>query len=65
PKAAETSAKPKPEAKPKPPYTVAKGKSITTRRGILDEGAEVRPDDFRAGQQRLDALVKRGVVVKT
>lgn len=66
-------AKAKADAPPLPEYVVAPGKSITSLRGILDEGAEVRVVDFyasgsgdaqRAEQQAaLDHLVKAGVVI--
>lgn len=49
---------------PRGPYSVAAGHSITTRRGILPPGAEVRPTDFAAGEERLAHLVRVGVVVK-
>jgi len=50
---------------PKPsPFTVAKGKSITSSRGILGAGEQVRPEDV-SGQENLDRLVAKGVVAKT
>lgn len=48
----------------KPRYAVAKGKSITSKRGILGPGDEVRVTDLSGGKERLDELAKAGVVVK-
>lgn len=45
------------------PYAVAPGKSISTPRGLLDAGAEVKPDDV-GGQERLDHLIEKGAVVR-
>ena len=50
---------------PKPPYVVAKGRSVTSTRGILAEGAEVKASDFPGGEDRLAELRKAGVVEKT
>jgi hypothetical protein len=46
-------------------YRVAEGKAITTRRGIRSEGETVTAKDFADGQERLDTLVSRGVVVES
>ena len=43
-------------------YVVAKGKSVTTKRGIRGEGKVVLSRDFTGGEDRLDALVDAGVV---
>lgn len=50
--------------KGKAPFTVAKGKSVSSRRGILGPGDEVSARDFAAGAARLDELVDAGVLVK-
>ena len=55
------------EAEAKPPYYVAPGKSVTSKRGILDGDAadEVEAKDFEGGQAVLDDLVELGVVIKS
>ena len=40
-------------------YKVAKGKSITTKRGIKAEGAEVDASFFAEGQKTLEQLLKK------
>ncbi|MEC7520165.1 MAG: hypothetical protein VYE22_09890 [Myxococcota bacterium] len=52
------------KGKTKAPFTVAKGKSVSSRRGILGPGDEVSARDFAAGAERLDELVDAGVLVK-
>lgn len=52
------------EAEELPPYSVAKGKAITTKRGIRAEGDEVLASDFVGGQKILDGFVKTGHIVK-
>lgn len=61
-----------PPSEPKPRYTVAEGRSITSLKGIIDAGGEVRHQYFfapegdkREAQQKaaLQALVAAGVVV--
>ncbi len=47
-------------------YSVAHGKSITSKRGrkgMLHAGEEVKADDLGGGVTALTALVKKGVVV--
>ena len=46
------------------PYSVAKGKAITSKRGILSEGDEVKASYFVGGKETLNALVDHGYVVK-
>jgi hypothetical protein len=46
-------------------YRVAKGRSITTRRGLLDEGQAIRAKDLTGGQASLDELVANGAVERT
>lgn len=64
-----TTGGPPQKAAPKPaktrfPYAVAPGKSLTTRRGVLGPGAEIRPADVADGEKQLEHLVGRGYVVK-
>lgn len=40
-----------------PPFTVADGKAITSMRGILAEGDEVKAEYLTGGQESLEALV--------
>lgn len=47
-----------------PPYTVAEGKSLTTKRGILANGQEITAKDLAGGQACLDLLVKKSFVDK-
>lgn len=49
----------------KPPYYVANGKSITTMKGLLSEGNEVKAEFFPGGKDRLKELVKDKVVTKS
>ena len=46
------------------PYTVAKGKAITSKRGILSDGDEVRASDFAGGDEAFAALCKKGHIVR-
>lgn len=48
----------------KPPFSVAAGKAITSRRGILSDGDEVKADDLAGGKEALDAFVKSAHVDK-
>jgi hypothetical protein len=41
---------------------IAKGKSITSLKGILSEGAQVTPDHFAGGQETFDILTTRGFI---
>ena len=46
-------------------YTVAKGKAITCKKGILADGAEVKAEYLGAnGAQQLAALAEKGILVK-
>ena len=47
-----------------PPFTVAKGKALTSKRGIIADGAEIRADDLAGGKEALADWVKRGYVDK-
>ena len=48
----------------KPPFSVGKGKALTTKRGILGGGEEVTAEDLPGGKDALTALVESGHVVK-
>lgn len=54
--------------KPKPPFYVCEGKAITTRRGILADGDEIKAEDLnedeKEGKQRLADLIKSAYVAK-
>ena len=58
----------KKEAKAKadaiPPYRVAPGKSITSKKGILAEGDEVKAEYLPGGKETLDNNVDRGFIIK-
>ncbi len=51
-------------AKAVPGYSIAKGKALTSPRGILVAGDEIKPGDLAGGQDALDVFVKSGHVVK-
>ena len=48
----------------KPPFSVAAGKAITSKRGILSDGDEIKADDLAGGKEALDAFVKSGHVAR-
>lgn len=45
-------------------YYVCKGKAITTKRGILADGEEIKPSDVTQGEKVLEKFVKTGHVEK-
>jgi translation initiation factor 4G len=54
---------PKPAAaEPTNVHRVAEGKSITSKRGVLGPGDEVRPEYFVGGESVLDDLIEKGLV---
>jgi hypothetical protein len=58
-----------PETPPAPPkakgYVIAKGKAITSLRGILSiEDGVVSAKDFNGGDETFQRLIKNGAVVK-
>jgi hypothetical protein len=55
----------KKEAVKKPPYYLGKKKAITTKRGILSDGEEIKAEYLSGGKKALDAFVKSGHVVKS
>ena len=51
------------EEEDRPPYYLLPGKSVTTmRRGIQADGDEVKAEDFRGGQENLEALIEAGYI---
>jgi len=48
----------------KPRYTVAMGKSIITKRGILADGVEITEKDFANGKLTLNDFVDSGYIEK-
>lgn len=48
----------------KPPFSVAPGKAITSKRGILSDGDEIEVGDLAGGEEALDALVKSYHVIR-
>ena len=48
----------------KPPFSVGEGKAITTKRGILSDGDEIKAEDLAGGKDALEAFVESGHVVK-
>lgn len=46
-------------------YKVAQGLSISTLRGVVDEGEPISPRDFANGQKDVDDLLSRKALVKT
>lgn len=63
-KEAEAAAAAKPEPKKQAPYTVADGCAITTKRGILGPGKEIKAEDVANGQKCIDSFVKSGQIIK-
>jgi len=59
----EAEAKAKAEAKKKG-FFIAEGKSMTSKKGILAPGAEVKPEFVSGGQETIDFHVKRGTIVE-
>jgi hypothetical protein len=62
------SKKPAPKAKAAAPkaavYKVAEGKALTSKKGILGPGSEVKAEDLPGGDEALQGLVKSKHVVK-
>lgn len=54
----------KAEGDKKPLFSVSKGKAVTSKRGILSDGDEIKADDLAGGKEALDAFVKSGHVAK-
>jgi hypothetical protein len=47
----------------KPPYIVELGKSVTSKKGIRDQGQEIKPEWLGGGNDALLALIESGYVV--
>lgn len=47
-----------------PPYCIADGKSLTTKRGLLGPGREIKAEDLAGGDKALKAFVKSKHVTK-
>ena len=45
-------------------FKVAKGKAVTSLKGILAEGAVVCPGYFAGGKEAFDSLIKQKCIVK-
>jgi hypothetical protein len=46
------------------PWQIAAGKSLTTTRGVIGEGEEIKPSDVHGGADQLDALSAKGYITK-
>lgn len=46
-------------------YYVMAGKCLTSKRGFLSDGDEIKPGDLSGGKESLDAFVKSGHVGKS
>jgi hypothetical protein len=53
-----------PELEPEPKFYIVAGKAITSKRGILSDGDEIKEDDLPGGLKAVKAFVKSGYVVK-
>jgi len=63
-KAKKDAAAEEPDEDDKPPFYVKEGKAITTKRGVLSDGDEIKAEDLPGGKKALDAFVKSGHVGK-
>ncbi len=48
----------------KPEFYICAGKSLTSKRGILNEGDELKANWLPGGKDRVTELIKQGVVAK-
>lgn len=48
----------------KPAFYVKEGKAVTSKRGILSDGDEIKASDLAGGKDALEAFVKSGHVAK-
>ena len=61
---ADKEAADKEAAKKRPPFYIAENKSVTSRKGTLNEGDEIKAEYLGGGKQSLDAHIKAGNVLK-
>jgi hypothetical protein len=61
---AEKAPEPEPELEPEPKFYIVAGKAITSKRGILSDGDEIKESDLPGGLKAVKAFVKSGYVVK-
>jgi hypothetical protein len=61
---AEKPPEPEPEPEPERKFYIAAGKAITSKRGILSDGDEIKVGDLPDGLKALKTFVKSGHVVK-
>lgn len=52
------------ETPKKPPYSIAEGKALTSKKGILGPGMEVTAEHLSGGKAAIDKFVKSGYIVK-
>jgi hypothetical protein len=52
------------EPEPETKFYIVAGKAITSKRGILSDGDEIKEDDLPGGLKAVKAFVKSGYVVK-
>ena len=48
----------------KPAYIVAKGKAITSKKGVLVDGAEIKVEDLSGNKEAFDAFITSGHIIK-
>lgn len=51
--------------KARPPYYIAEGKALTTKRGLLGPRREIKAEDLAGGEKALKAFVKTKHVIKS
>jgi len=51
------------DGNPDAPFVVAKGKSVTCKKGIVGEGEAIAVKDISGGEERFNALCESGVIV--
>ena len=63
--AADEAEKIKPaKAVKRPPYYMVDGKALTTKKGILSDGDEIKPEYLAGGKSALEKFIKSGHVAK-
>lgn len=53
-----------PAVEAKPPFYVMPGKCLTSKRGLIADGDEIKAEDLAGGKEALNAFVKSGHVGK-